>query len=130
MDINSREDIEQLVNAFYTKVKKDPVIGFIFNEVIKMNWEDHLPIMYNFWETILLDKTTYTRNAMGIHFDVNRKVKLEESHFNRWLELFTGTVDELFSGEKADTAKKRASSIAAVMLFKMNVENEGLLPIK
>lgn len=125
MDINSRGDIERLVNGFYTKVKQDPVIGFIFNEVMKMNWEEHLPIMYDFWETLLLNKTSYTRNAMGVHFEVNRKVKLEAVHFNRWIELFTGTVDELFDGEIANMAKKRARSIAEVMLFKMNEENEG-----
>jgi len=126
MDINSRADIELLINRFYTKVKQDPVIGFIFNDIMKVNWEEHLPIMFDFWETLLLDKTTYTRNTMGIHFEINRKVKLEDIHFNRWIELFTGTVDELFSGEVANTAKKRARSIAEVMLFKMNQQNEGL----
>jgi hemoglobin len=126
MDITSRGDIELLINSFYTKVKKDAVIGFIFNDIMKVNWEEHLPIMFDFWETLLLDKTTYTRNTMGIHFEINRKVKLEDIHFNRWIELFTGTVDELFSGSIADNAKKRARSIAEVMLFKMNQQNEGL----
>ena len=126
MDITSREDIALLITRFYDKVKQDPVIGFIFNDIVKVNWEEHLPIMFDFWETLLLDKTSYTRNTMGIHFDINRKVKLEDVHFNRWIELFTGTVDEIFSGKTADAAKKRAKSIADVMLFKMNQQNEGL----
>jgi hemoglobin len=126
MDITSREDIELLITRFYDKVKQDPVIGFIFNDIVKVNWEEHLPIMFDFWETLLLNKTSYTRNTMGIHFDINRKVKLEDVHFNRWIELFTSTVDELFRGETASSAKKRAKSIAEVMLFKMNQQNEGL----
>jgi hemoglobin len=126
MDIGTRSDIELLINSFYNKVKRDPVIGFIFTDVMKVNWEEHLPIMYDFWETLLLDKMIYSRNTMGIHFEINRKIKLEDVHFNRWIELFTATVNELFSGPKADTAKKRARSIADVMLFKMNQQNEGL----
>jgi hemoglobin len=126
MDIGSRKDIEVLVTSFYDKVIKDPAIGFIFNGIMRVNWEKHLPIMYDFWETILLNETKYSNNTMGVHFEINRKIKLEEKHFNRWMELFTQTVDELYQGEIADMAKKRAQSIAAVMLFKMNQENEGL----
>jgi len=126
MDIGSRKDIELLVTGFYDKVIKDPTIGFIFNDIMKVKWETHLPVMYDFWETILLNETRYSGNTMGIHFEINRKIKLEEKYFNRWMELFTLTVDELYQGEIADMAKKRAQSIAAVMLFKMNQENEGL----
>jgi hemoglobin len=126
MDINARKDIELLITSFYEKVKKDAVIGFIFNDIMKLNWDEHLPIMFDFWETILLNENKYTRNAMGVHFEVNRKIKLEEKHFDRWLALFTSTVDELFAGANADIAKKRGKSIASVMLFKMNEENEGL----
>src|SRR5689334_5499873 len=103
MDIATRQDIETLINRFYDKVKKDDTIGLIFNDIMKVNWEEHLPVMYDFWETLLLGASNYNRNAMGIHFEVNRRIKLEEKHFNRWLELFTGTVDELFKGEIADT---------------------------
>lgn len=125
MDINTRNDIELLINFFYDKVKQDETIGFIFNNVMKVNWEQHLPVMYDFWETILLDAASYQRNTMAIHFDINRKIKLEEKHFNRWLELFTSTVTELYQGEIAELAKKRAKSIAEVMQFKMKQENDG-----
>jgi hemoglobin len=125
MDIEKRADIELLVNTFYEKVKRDEVIGFIFNDIVKLNWERHLPIMYNFWDTILLDAANYYNNTMGIHFEINRKVKLNENHFKRWIALFSSTVDELFKGEKATLAKKRAVSIANVMLLKMNQQNEA-----
>jgi len=126
MDIETRADIEVLIKRFYEKVTNDAVIGFIFNDVMKVNWDQHLPVMYDFWETMLLNETKYTRNAMEVHYHVNKKINLEEKHFNRWLELFTAAMDELFTGKNADMAKKRAKSIASVMLFKMNQENEGL----
>jgi hemoglobin len=126
MDIQSRNDIELLVTRFYDKVTRDEIVGFIFNDVMKVNWEKHLPVMYNFWETVLLDAAKYSGNTMGVHFEVNRRIKLEEKHFTRWLQLFTSTVDELFSGKIAELAKKRAGSIASLMQFKMDQENQGL----
>lgn len=125
-DISTRADIETLITTFYNKVVADPLIGFIFNDIMKVNWEEHLPIMYDFWETQLLDADKYHRNAMGVHFEVNRRIKLEESHFNRWLELFTSSIDELFEGNVAEAAKKKAGSIAAVMLFKMQQGAGGI----
>ncbi len=53
-DIKNREDIVQLVNAFYKAVIADEKIGYLFNDVAKVNWELHLPKMYDFWENILL----------------------------------------------------------------------------
>lgn len=126
MDIQSRKDIELLVKNFYDKVIKDQTIGFIFNDIAKVNWEQHLPVMYDFWETLLLDATTYKKNAMEVHYILNRKFPLEDKHFQRWLKLFSETVDELFSGEKATMAKKKAKSIADLMLYKMKQENNGL----
>lgn len=126
MDIQSRKDIEILVKNFYDKVLKDESIGFIFNDIAKVNWELHLPVMYDFWETLLLDAASYRKNAMEVHYVLNRKVPLEEKHFQCWLKLFSETVDELFSGEKATMAKKKAKSIADLMLYKMKQENNGL----
>jgi len=126
MDIQSREDIKVLINNFYDKVKKDDAIGFIFNDIAKVNWAQHLPIMYDFWETLLLDAASYSKNAMEVHYTLNRKVPLEETHFERWLQLFSETLDELFSGKIATMAKTKAKSIASLMQFKMKQENNGL----
>jgi hemoglobin len=123
-DIGSREDIEFLVNEFYSKVRKNETLDYIFDEIIKINWDHHIPILVNFWETILLDKTSYYNNTMGVHFEVNQKIKLEPLHFTAWLSLFDATVDENFQGEKASLAKKRAHSIADLMQFKMEQVNK------
>lgn len=126
MDIQSRTDIELLLTTFYEKVKKDDTIGFIFNDVAKVNWEHHIPIICDFWETLLLDTSSYTKNAMQVHYTLNRKIPLEEKHFQRWLQLFSETVDDLFSGAIAGQAKSKARSIASLMQFKINQQNNDL----
>lgn len=123
-DIQSISDIPLLINTFYDKVKKDEVIGFIFNDIAKVNWEKHLPIMYDFWESVIFLNGKYDGNPMPVHIRLNEKIPLTQEHFLRWLQLFNQTVDELFSGSRADTAKEKAAGIAAIM------ENKILSPIK
>lgn len=122
-DISNRTDIEQLIILFYEKVKKDTVIGFIFTDVVPINWEHHIPLIVDFWETILLDNPVYKKNAMEVHYDLNKKLPLKKEHFESWLNLFFTTLDELFEGKIATLAKTRAKSIADVMLFKMSNAN-------
>jgi hemoglobin len=117
--IENREDIKLLINRFYEKVKTDPVIGFIFTDIVKVNWERHLPVMYDFWENTLFYTGGYSGNPMEIHQHLNQLIRLKVEHFQQWLNLFTSTVDELFTGEKAVLAKQRAVSIATVMQIKI-----------
>ncbi len=127
-DINSRQDIEQLIVAFYEKVKPDPTIGFIFTEIVNINWENHIPVIVDFWEGVLLDNPVYQKNAMEVHYHLNNQITLQEAHFETWLNLFNSTIDELFEGKIAALAKNRAKSIAAVMQFKMdNINNKQSL---
>lgn len=123
-DIATRDDIEKLIFLFYEKVKANPEIGFIFTQVVNMNWEHHIRVIVDFWETILLDNQVYKRNAMELHYDLNKKISLKKIHFDAWLLLFNSTVDELYEGKIATLAKIRAKSIAAVMLFKMDAIND------
>jgi len=118
-DIENIEDIKLLVNSFYDKVKADKAIGFIFNDVAKVNWEKHLPVMYNFWENVLFFTGAYSGNPMIAHEKVHQQVNFTAAHFEEWLKLFLHTVDELFEGDKAELAKQRAISIAIVMQIKI-----------
>lgn len=119
-DIETRKDIELLVDSFYQKVLKDETIGYIFNEVAKIDLAKHMSMMYDFWETTLFHKAVYKGNPMEVHVDLNEKVALKKVHFDQWLSMFNKTVDELFSGEKAELAKTRALSIATVMQIKIH----------
>ena len=118
-EITQQEDIQLLVDSFYEKVLKDETIGYIFTEVAKLNVPEHMPIMYDFWSSVLLGTSEYKRNPMDKHFALNEKEPLKKEHFDRWLELWMETVDELFQGDTATEAKNRASTIGRLMLFKM-----------
>lgn len=117
--IQSRDDVVLLVDSFYKKVLKDEIISHFFNEVAKINWNHHMPIMYNFWESVLLDNPVYKGNPMTKHIALDQQSKIEDIHFDRWETLWHETLDELFSGEKVDLAKRRASDMKALMKFKI-----------
>ena len=122
-DITNRRDIEKFIILFYQNVIKDDTIGTIFTKIFPLNWEHHIPLITDFWETILLDNPVYKKNAMEIHYELNKTYKLKKKHFNEWLHLFNTTIDNMYSGEKVLLAKKRAAGIAALMLLKMDKIN-------
>jgi hemoglobin len=129
--LNIRDDIELLVNSFYEKVEQDELIGHIFNDIAKVNWQHHLPKMYDFWETILLGQKGFKGNPMEVHFKLNQIHPLLAEHFGRWKSIFFETVDEHFEGEFADLAKQKAQSIADLMFFKINIKDNPInIPIK
>jgi hemoglobin len=117
-DIRNRKDIEKLVNAFYDKVKKDDTIGYLFNDIAKVNWELHLPKMYDFWENILFYSGNYSGSPMVVHKELHQKSTMNQNHFQHWNDLFSQTVDSLFEGIKANEIKERASNIAQVIMYK------------
>lgn len=116
-DIQSRHDVITLVDRFYDLVIPDDVLGYLFTEV---NWAKHKPVMYDFWETMLLDNYLYKNNAMEVHFRLHDRHPLKPEHFARWMALFERTVQSHFTGPVAEEALKRARSIAGIMEHKVN----------
>lgn len=114
-DIETSEDIQLMVNEFYTKVKIDDLLGPIFENVVKGNWEPHLQKMYGFWETIVLNVHKYT----GSPFQKHIPLPLEAKHFERWLSLFHSTIDHYFKGKNAEEVKKRSSQMGMMFEYKL-----------
>lgn len=115
-EILTIDDIKLLVDDFYGKVREDELLAPIFNERIKDQWPVHLNKMYTFWQTVLLGEHTY----FGSPFPPHANMPIDGQHFQRWLELFNATLDEHFTGEKADEAKWRANKMAEMFLLKIN----------
>ncbi len=113
-DILTRADIEMLVNTFYDKVNSDELLGPVFSHV---DWPKHLPVMYQFWSSMMLGEQSYRGNPFQKHVSL----PISGAHFERWLSIFTNTVDTLFEGEKAAEIKTRAASIAALFRHRMNL---------
>jgi hemoglobin len=111
-DIESRADCERLVRAFYGRALEDPIIGFLFTDVARLDLEAHVPRITSFWETILLGAQSYGGGAFRPHAELHLKAPLRRAHFEQWLNLWTRTVDELFAGERAELAKSHAVRVA------------------
>lgn len=122
-DITDKKDIQLLIDSFYQKVREDDVIGYIFNEVAKVDWEHHLPIMYGFWEMVLFGSGNYKGDPMTKHIQLDKRTQLDPHHFERWRKLFHETIDTHFQGSKADEAKQRSAHIASLMQFRIEQTN-------
>lgn len=118
-DISERAEIENLVNHFYTRIRSNSLLGPIFDNAIGDHWDTHLPIMYSFWSSIILNEDSFKGNPLKKHIELAGKFNLEKIHFETWVELFHASVDELYQGPKAIEIKERASSIAQVMQSKI-----------
>ena len=116
-DILTAADIQFMVNNFYEKVQKDELLGPIFENVVKGNWEPHLQKMCGFWETIVLNVQKYT----GSPFQKHLPLPIEGKHFERWLTLFHATIDAHFEGNKAEEVKNRSSQMG--MMFKHKLKH-------
>ena len=122
-DIEVRADLESMLDSFYQKVFKDDLISHFFLEVVPLNLESHLPVITDFWESVLLDARGYRKNVMEVHLNISQKSKISKAHLDRWVKIFSETVDERFEGPKATLAKQRATSIATMMYLKIDHPN-------
>jgi hemoglobin len=120
-DISTIEDVHLMVNSFYGKVQQDELLGSIFNGVIQSRWPQHLEKMYRFWQTVLLTEHTYFSSPFPPH----AKLPIAQQHFDRWLHLWHTTIDEHFSGSKAEEAKWRGDKMAVLFLSKINYYRSG-----
>lgn len=118
-DLDNYERVAEFVDAFYVKVLKDVVLAPIFLDVAAIDLDVHLPHIKNYWAKLLLGDKQYQRHTMNIHRQLHGKRPLSEADFQRWLGLFLSTVDERFSGEKAERAKSVARAIAGNMQISM-----------
>lgn len=119
-DILGRPDIVRLVNAFYIKVRADEPLGHVFDGVAKVNWETHLPKLYDFWDTVLFRAGTFRGNPIAAHLKLIERADLSWPMFERWLELFRATVDQWFAGENAGHIVRCAEDMARVIHSKIH----------
>lgn len=124
-DIENRADIETLINSFYTTARKDDLLGPIFNTIIGEDWSHHLPRMYDFWNMVIFAAPGYSGNPIRKHVDTDRRMPMNKEHFDRWLELWTATVNNLFEGEYADIAKNKAGLMAQMIHIKVEMARKG-----
>ena len=116
-EIASIDDIRLLVDTFFHRASMDELLAPIFKERAKERM--NLDPLYRYWETMLLQQQTYDCVPFPKHADL----PLTHQHFDRWLSLFHQTVDELFTGSVAESAKFRAIRMSEVFRYKMEHTN-------
>lgn len=124
-DIVGRGEIELLVKRFYAAVRRDGELGPVFDEVAEVDWDEHIPKICDFWETVLFRTGGYKGNPLAVHRTLARKTRMDRAMFDRWLELFGSTMDRYFRGENAGHLKRVAEDMARVIHSRLH-EVEGV----
>ncbi len=119
-DLIDREGIILLVDRFYERIREDDLLGPIFSEIAQVDWETHLPKMYDFWDTVLFRSGTFRGNPLDAHAKLVAKTEMSRVKFDHWLEIFRQTVAELFEGENAEHIVRCAEDMANVIYSKIN----------
>lgn len=123
-DIENTEDLYLLVDGFYKKLLSDASISYIFTDVVKINLEEHLPILVTFWSQSLFNTGGYYNNLTQMHLDISKKEYLTPELFKIWLYHFNTTVNELFTGPNAEKIITQALNIATVLEIKTRQQKE------
>ncbi len=121
-DISSRHHMEEIVHKFYKLAMEDKLIGGFFTEDVIPDLNLHLPVIINFWDSLLFDTNTYKGNPMIKHIVLNRRKPMQPEHFTRWLKLWHQTIDSLYIGPVAENAKERATQIGILMQHKIKID--------
>jgi hemoglobin len=111
-DISDREGISLLVSEFYRRAFADDLLDPVFVGIARVDLSAHLPVMRDFWETVLLRAGRYRRNALRPHVLLDAEVQLTPVQIARWLALWAATVDDRWTGDRAELAKVQAARIA------------------
>lgn len=131
--IENREDVSILVNSFYAKIRKDELLGPIFNDnIAEEEWPAHLSKLTDFWETNLFGIQKFYGNPAEAHarVDENLNYTIEQLHFGKWLQLWFETVNELYEGELAHRAKdgaRRMSTRLFMAIWNNRPQNVGIV---
>ena len=114
-DLTTRVDVEVLLRRFYGRVFDDDVLAEAFTGLRIKGLDMHIPVMCDFWETVLFRAGRYRGSALHAHRHVHQRTPLSGRHFVRWLAMWNNTVDEMYRGPVAEHAKLQAARIAWAM---------------
>ena len=112
-DITTPEDIDALVEQFYTELLNHPQMQGFFTGI---DLDHHLPRIKHFWRFVLLNEPGYTTNV----FEKHMHLPAHKVHFDLWVQLFSQTVDRMFQGERAQEAKLRAQTLGFTFAHKLD----------
>jgi hemoglobin len=105
----TEQQLEQLVDRFYAKVREDEVLGPVFNAAVQ-DWPEHLEKLTAFWSSVMLTTGRFKGNPMIAH--LKHKSVIEPAMFDRGLQLWRETASEVLDGADAAAVAAKAGRIA------------------
>jgi hemoglobin len=87
-----------LVEAFYSRARRDPLLGPVFEPVLAARWDEHIARLVDFWSSVTLRTGRYHGRPTAAHAGHG----LTEHHFARWLEMFEASARDVCPPEAAD----------------------------
>ncbi len=129
VDLATRADVEALLRRFYGQVLVDDILAEPFAEIRVNGLESHLPVMCDFWQTVLFRAGLYGGSAVRAHQLVHDRHVLTARHFLRWLKLWNSTIDQMYQGPVAEHAKIQATRIARAMHRRLTGNNSEELDV-
>jgi len=122
----SEEDLDRVVRAFYDRVRRDARLGPIFNNAID-DWEHHLRKLQAFWSSVMLWSGRYKGQPMAVH--IGQATHMTPAAFERWLQLWRETTDELLEPAAAAALQDKASRIAESLSLGIAFHRDrGMIP--
>jgi hemoglobin len=129
-DLATRGDIERMVRDFYREAAMDDLLGPIF-AAAQVDWPAHIARLTDFWSWQLLGEPGYDGNPLRSHAPVHARTPFTCEHYERWIDLFCGTIEAAFEGPIATTAIGRGRRMAsALQRLLEGVEDDGDAPIE
>ncbi|MBN8912866.1 MAG: group III truncated hemoglobin [Rhizobiales bacterium] len=100
--------IRRLVETFYAEVRRDPLLGPVFDARVE-DWPEHLDKLSAFWSSVVLMTGRYKGRPMPVHIAIP---EISRMHFERWLALFRATAKTVCPEPAAALFIDRAERIA------------------
>ncbi len=108
-DSISEEALGRLVGRFYAKVRRDALLGPVFNAAVD-DWPEHLDRLQAFWSSVMLTSGRYKGRPLPAH--LKHRSQMTPQRFSRWLALWEETTAELFPPPAAAALQLKANRIA------------------
>ena len=113
-DISSSQDIQLLVEAFSQKVLSQPYLLALFEKLTQRDWKQHFFQMNKFWHSVLLKSQSYKGHPLILHAFLPAK----QAQVQEWIYLFHETIEEHFTGPRANAAKAFAENMVRIFAYK------------
>lgn len=105
----TREMVDELVETFYSKVRKHERLAQLFANDMSKDWPEHLDQMKGFWRSVVMQTAEYQGRPVPAHM---KMTDIQPEDFANWLNLFRETAHQVCTSGGAALFINRAETIA------------------